>query len=354
MALDTANKRSSAIHGSLPWRGRLPFPDGTIDSTDRLHAGGVYAGIAATSAGKRASAIHVAIPWRGLLPIPDGSISQRDRAVVAYMYDGIDAASPFASGAMVVQIDATAGPVLLSSATLAVAAALSASNIKAASGTMSMALTLAANGQLNEDEQGTINVDISVAARGTTLAGQSVTQIPAAISLSADGRNVTPATMSVTATMSAHGASVIAATANVELNLSGIGQSEALTFGRIDAVILMAASASSLAAASASTEMSLSAMAQLTTHAAMSVAAAMSASAQINEEVFPRAEATVSVGMQAMATSVSVPGERVAVPAARTIDWKTLTDQANKGLPTVPDYEFGYGRRRRVFRQRKS
>lgn len=41
MAIDTANKRSSAT-GFM-----VPFPSGTVDTGDRLHVVGLYRGIAA-------------------------------------------------------------------------------------------------------------------------------------------------------------------------------------------------------------------------------------------------------------------------------------------------------------------
>ena len=47
MALDTANKRSSAIFVGIPFRGKYPFPDGTIDAGDRQHAAGYYRGVVA-------------------------------------------------------------------------------------------------------------------------------------------------------------------------------------------------------------------------------------------------------------------------------------------------------------------
>jgi hypothetical protein len=46
MAVDTRNKRASAINLMLPWRGQLPAPDGTIDELDRAHVAFLYAGIA--------------------------------------------------------------------------------------------------------------------------------------------------------------------------------------------------------------------------------------------------------------------------------------------------------------------
>lgn len=47
MAVDTRNKRSSAINIASPWRSMLPLPDGTIDQADRQHAALHYSGILA-------------------------------------------------------------------------------------------------------------------------------------------------------------------------------------------------------------------------------------------------------------------------------------------------------------------
>jgi hypothetical protein len=48
MAIDTRNKRSSAINPQCPWRGQWPAPDSTIDQADRQHSLWSYAGILAT------------------------------------------------------------------------------------------------------------------------------------------------------------------------------------------------------------------------------------------------------------------------------------------------------------------
>jgi hypothetical protein len=45
MAVDTRNKRASAINLMLPWRGQLPAPDGSIDISDRAQLVYLYAGI---------------------------------------------------------------------------------------------------------------------------------------------------------------------------------------------------------------------------------------------------------------------------------------------------------------------
>jgi len=47
MAIDTRNKRASAIGIGLPFRAAYPAPDSTIDASDRLHVAFLYSGIAA-------------------------------------------------------------------------------------------------------------------------------------------------------------------------------------------------------------------------------------------------------------------------------------------------------------------
>ena len=47
MAVDTRDKRSSAIAVSSPWRNRLPLPDSTVDQGDRQHTAYYYSGVLA-------------------------------------------------------------------------------------------------------------------------------------------------------------------------------------------------------------------------------------------------------------------------------------------------------------------
>jgi hypothetical protein len=49
MAIDTRNKRSSAINITSPWRSKLPLADGTVAQADRQHAGLHYEGILAVN-----------------------------------------------------------------------------------------------------------------------------------------------------------------------------------------------------------------------------------------------------------------------------------------------------------------
>jgi hypothetical protein len=49
MAIDTRDKRDSAIHVGLPWRMRFPVPDGSLPGADRQHAAFLYRGIAVST-----------------------------------------------------------------------------------------------------------------------------------------------------------------------------------------------------------------------------------------------------------------------------------------------------------------
>ncbi|HEV8655645.1 MAG TPA: hypothetical protein VGR85_09060 [Candidatus Limnocylindria bacterium] len=51
MAIDTRNKRSSAVFVTMPWRAQLPAPDGAIGQGDRQAVAFMYSGILATAAG---------------------------------------------------------------------------------------------------------------------------------------------------------------------------------------------------------------------------------------------------------------------------------------------------------------
>lgn len=85
MAVDTRNKRSSAIGVSLPWRMRFPAPDGSFDAADRLHINVHYAGIGASS--------PVSVPYLDLILELD---SQVDRVLFV---DGLEA--------MLLEVDGT-------------------------------------------------------------------------------------------------------------------------------------------------------------------------------------------------------------------------------------------------------
>src|SRR3990167_8146108 len=88
LALDTALRRASALHGSLPWRGILPLPDGAVGQPDRQVIAFYYSGIAAGLAEPPAELADnplnfglAAPPSMPGSPGPDFAMSPRDLQV---------------------------------------------------------------------------------------------------------------------------------------------------------------------------------------------------------------------------------------------------------------------------------
>ncbi len=69
MAVDTAEKRYSAINFGLPWFRTLPEVDGGIEADDRLHLMGLYSGIAAGSGAVAGPFRVVALDIRSAGPV---------------------------------------------------------------------------------------------------------------------------------------------------------------------------------------------------------------------------------------------------------------------------------------------
>lgn len=66
MAIDTRDKRASAIGVALPWRSLLPAPDGVLDQGDRQQVALHYRGIAAANPSPQAAEI----PARPMMVVP--------------------------------------------------------------------------------------------------------------------------------------------------------------------------------------------------------------------------------------------------------------------------------------------
>lgn len=65
MAIDSRDKRSSAISPTMPWRGLFPVPDGAINSAgDRQHVDLMYRGIAANVYVPPAAGVGGYVIWR--------------------------------------------------------------------------------------------------------------------------------------------------------------------------------------------------------------------------------------------------------------------------------------------------
>lgn len=96
MAIDTRNKRASALGFGLVCLLQLPLADGTIDAADRQQMSSAYSGIAATGSSintrdRRASASVVGQTWQIQPPLADGAITGNDREHPLALYSGISA-----------------------------------------------------------------------------------------------------------------------------------------------------------------------------------------------------------------------------------------------------------------------
>ncbi len=96
MAVDTTNKRYSAMHIGLPWRTSLPIPDGTIDQGDRQQVAWLYRGVLASS-----GAVIVTGPF-----CIEAMDAYTAGAVIAEGYSaGAVKAASYQAGAVIVQGD---------------------------------------------------------------------------------------------------------------------------------------------------------------------------------------------------------------------------------------------------------
>ena len=96
MAIDSRNKRASALGLAFALLVQLPLADGAVSTTDRQQVAGSYAGTvplspSLTSREVRAGALGAARPWMVQLPLADGGgINESERAQASWTYGGID------------------------------------------------------------------------------------------------------------------------------------------------------------------------------------------------------------------------------------------------------------------------
>jgi len=95
MAIDSINKRVSAIGLALPFLMSLPFPDGSVDDDDRHQAAGQYSAYPVPSEGtidtreKRAGGIAKGLMFLAVPPLADGEIALSDRRQTIGIYPGL-------------------------------------------------------------------------------------------------------------------------------------------------------------------------------------------------------------------------------------------------------------------------
>lgn len=102
MALDSRDKRASALGIGLAFLFGALTPDGSISAADRQHIAGAYRGVLvaeATPSGdidtrdKRASTLGIGLGFLVAAPVPDGALSAEDRQHIAGAYRAISAQS---------------------------------------------------------------------------------------------------------------------------------------------------------------------------------------------------------------------------------------------------------------------
>jgi hypothetical protein len=59
MAIDTRDKRSSALYVTSPWRSQWPTPDGILDTGDRQEIAFMYSGISSGPAPPSIDEVHI-------------------------------------------------------------------------------------------------------------------------------------------------------------------------------------------------------------------------------------------------------------------------------------------------------
>jgi hypothetical protein len=108
MAVDTRNKRSSAVLVGLPWRGLYPDPDGTVAADDRSHAAGLYGGLEADA--PAGTAPTVTINQGAALSLPSSSVQLTASATgsptptLSWASDDTDVATVNASSGLVTKV----------------------------------------------------------------------------------------------------------------------------------------------------------------------------------------------------------------------------------------------------------
>jgi hypothetical protein len=167
---------------------------------------------------------------------------------------------------------------------------------------------------------------------------------------------IAPATATVTIGASAQALLFGVAQASVEVSGAAAGNNVDLTTSPATANVSILAGATPRQLATAAAAVAMQASAVGTIASLVGIARAqVTISAQAAEAagvlVFPRASAQVSIAATAVGAAVAAPVRATIPVIGKSIDFKTIADAHNAQQPPVPEYEFGYGKARRVFRR---
>jgi hypothetical protein len=176
--------------------------------------------------------------------------------------------------------------------------------------------------------------------------------------VSAQAVPITPTTQAqaaIAVTANAQALKIGVATSNVVIAATAAGASQDISTSPATADVVITASARPVKLGNANATVSISG-ASVAVGTVLGVArAAVTISATAAESAgfidFPSAQATVTISARAVGYLVAAPVRPTIPVTGKSIDWKTIADAYNSQQAPLPEYEFGYGKARRVFRR---
>jgi len=199
----------------------------------------------------------------------------------------------------------------------------------------------------------------SVEIFGTAGTGLKIGRAQASVTINGQATPVTPRTQAnaaIAITATAQALKIGIASASVAITATAAGQSEDISTSPARADVTVTASARPVKLGSANATVSISgtsvAVGTVLGVARASVTISATAAESAGFIDFPNAEARVTISARAVGYLVAAPVRPTIPVTGKSIDWKTIADAYNSQQAPLPEYEFGYGKARRVFRSR--
>lgn len=194
---------------------------------------------------------------------------------------------------------------------------------------------------------------------GTAGNGFKIGRAQASVAINGQAVPVTPRTQAqaaIAVNASAQALKIGVASSSVTISATAAGAAENISTSPARADIAVTASARPVKLGNANAQVSISGTSVAVgtvlgvARATITISATAAESAGFID--FPNAEATVTISARAVGYLVAAP-VRPSIPVTgKSIDWKTIADAYNSQQAPVPEYEFGYGKARRVFRSK--
>lgn len=194
---------------------------------------------------------------------------------------------------------------------------------------------------------------------GTAGNGLKIGRAQAAVAVTAQATPITPtaqAQAAIAITANAQALRIGVASASVDISATAAGQAEDISTSPARADITISASARPVKLGTANAVVSISgasvALGTVLGVARASVTISATAAESAGFIDFPDAHAEVTISARAVGAVVAAPVRpTIPVVTGKSIDWKTIADAYNSQQAPLPEYEFGYGKARRVFRR---